>query len=113
MNIVIYREKMKDMLEEYKYLFDKLKNDLGEYLKIYPNGLVIDIFDVHVDFRCGDVLKLAGLRPDFYNTDSITASNFLWQSAEKVNGKKINTLDDIYLEIVQHCMDNYSWYYWS
>ena len=105
MNIVIYRQKMEDALEISEYLFNKLKPGLGEHLKISHNGLVMDIFDINIQFRCGDVLKLAGLRPDIYNVDTIAASNFLQQSADKVGEKEMDVLDDIYLEIVQHCMD--------
>lgn len=105
MNIVIYRQKMEDALEVSGYLFNKLKPGLGEHLKISHMGLVMDIFDIDIQFRCGDLCKLAGLRPDIYNVDSVAASNFLQQSAVKVGGKEINTLDDIYLEIIQHCMD--------
>lgn len=105
MNIVIYRQKMEDALEVSEYLFNKLKPGLGEHLKISHMGLVMDIFDIDIQFRCGDLCKLAGLRPDIYNVDSVVASNFLQRSAVKVDGKEINTLDDIYLEIIQHCMD--------
>ena len=105
MNIVIHRQKMENVLEESKYLFDKLRVTLGEHLKVSHNGLVMGIFDIDIQFRCGEVCNLRGLRPDIYNTDSASASNFLQQSAVKVGGKELDTLDNIYLEIVQHCMD--------
>lgn len=48
-----------------------------------------------VSFRCGDVYKMAGIRPNYYETWSLEADEFLAQSAAKCCGKKLDSLQDI------------------
>lgn len=98
MNIVVHRTKLSDAMFLSNYLMYEFKEaGIGEYITVKHDGSVIEIGDgIHIDFRGGDVLKLAGLRPDFYLTDSAEASNFLAQSAAKCGGRELYILDDIY-----------------
>ena len=95
MNIVVYRSKRTEIKKAFDYLFTQLSN-------VYPcntmsryNETVIDIGDIRIEFRCGDIYKMGGLRPDYYNTDSQPASDFLCQGAVKVDGEELADISDI------------------
>ena len=72
-------------------------------IKISHKGkYFIDIKDIRIEFRCGDVEHIAGLRPDYYNADSISATYFISISAAKCNGKALNNLSDVVKVVEDH-----------
>lgn len=99
MYIVIHRMSAKDMNDSLKFLFDRFKR-CGFACRALPRGGYIEFGnDVTIDFRCGDVFRMAGLRFDYYNVDSHPADDFLYQSATKYNAKKLDDLDDVFNHI--------------
>lgn len=91
MNIVIHRRSVDDALYASRYIYDRLIPLFGNQVKLCQHRLTIDVFDVHIDIRCGEVEYLFGLRPDIYNADTYRAANSLQQYAAKVNGKAMDT----------------------
>lgn len=98
-NIVLYFKNAYDA----DYIFNALVNlftnsEIAHHKNIVTNdihiyeGLCKPIF---IDIRFGDVLKLGGLRPDFYYADTLEGQNFLTQSADKVNGIRLSTWYDV------------------
>lgn len=93
--IVIHRDKYKDML--------RAMNDLTNYLSSFRNDMSVDKYRATVDicgrigvtFRCGKAYKMAGIRPNYYQTHSREAEEFLTQSAVKCCGKRLDSLWEI------------------
>lgn len=103
MDIVIHRNLMRDAMEESRSLCKRLRTSkYSDRVKVRHNGSVIEVGDICIHFRGGDVLKLAGLRPDFYNVDSFSAKRFLQQSADKCRGKELFTMGHVYDKIMEH-----------
>lgn len=93
--IIIYRYKHKDMFETMHDLIEYLP-DIRNNMSVDEHRAVIDICDhIRVLFRCGDVYKMAGIRPNYYETWSLEADEFLAQSAAKCRGKKLDSLKDV------------------
>lgn len=101
LNIVIYR----NSAEELDRIFDELLKrlsisniyvDYDRLLLSVKDGL---LYPVYIDGRTGPCEKLAGIRPDFYNTDDKEMLWFLKQGASKVNGVKLDDVLDV-LKIV-------------
>lgn len=62
----------------------------------------IDIPGVEILFRCGDPEKcLGGLRPDYYVSNSISGLEFLRQSAEKCDGKRLKGIDELCNKVIE------------
>lgn len=100
MHILIHRKTLKDMIKVSKDLQDVLAPVFKENMIIRHKGTVLDIGDVRVDFRCGSKDKLAGLRPDFYNSDTPEVISFLTCSTR--DGEWLNGIDDVHNVIVGH-----------
>lgn len=105
MHILIHRKTLKDMINVSKDLQDVLAPVFKENMVIRHKGTVLDIGDriasrVRVDFRCGSKDKLAGLRPDFYNSDSSEVIDYL--SCTSHDGVWLNGIDDVHDVIVGH-----------
>lgn len=93
--IIIHRDKCKDVLEAMYDLINYLP-DIRKNMYVDKHRAVIDICNhIRVSFRCGDVYKMAGIRPNYYETWSLEADEFLAQSAAKCCGKKLDSLQDI------------------
>jgi len=93
--IIIHRDKCKDVLEAMYDLINYLP-DIRKNMYVDKHRAVIDICNhIRVSFRCGDVYKMAGIRPNYYETRSLEADEFLAQSAAKCCGKKLDSLQDI------------------
>lgn len=93
--IIIYRDNYEDMFRAMNELMNYLV-DLKDSMSIDKHRAVIDICNhIRVSFRCGDVYKMAGIRPNYYETWSLEADEFLAQSAAKCCGKKLDSLQDI------------------
>lgn len=59
-----------------------------------------------IRFGWGSIWKMAGLSPQYYNTDSSFASEYLSMSASKCGGKEIDTLSEI-CKIVNEVFEEY------
>ena len=93
--IIIYRDKHEDMHEAMHNLINYLP-DIRKSISVDEHRAVIDICNhIRVLFRCGDVYKMAGIRPNYYETWSLEADEFLAQSAAKCCGEKLDSLKDI------------------
>ena len=95
MFIVIHRTEAVEAQKVFEHLAETLPKELESDIEINKNWRTIGVNGSRIDFRCGDVFKLGGLRPNYYNTDNELASCFLEQSAVKVNGKEIKDISEI------------------
>lgn len=100
MYILIHRKTLKDMIKVSKDLQDVLATVFKENMIIRHKGTVLDIGDVRVNFRCGSKDNLAGLRPDFYNSDTPEVISFLTCGTR--DGEWLNGIDDVHNVIVGH-----------
>jgi hypothetical protein len=107
MFIVIYRTKAIDVSKVFEELAESISSEIDSNIKINKNWLSIGIENARIDFRCGEVYKLGGLIPDYYNTDSQEASDFLKCGADKVNGKEIKDISGI-IDIIKK-MEEHKW----
>ena len=96
MNIIVYRHHKEDAIKDARNLVEKLGAVVTpNNLRVMNSGLTIYANDIRIDFRFGSIDHLAGLRPDYYETDLYDASEFLAQSTAKCGGKELSSLDDI------------------
>lgn len=95
-NVIVHRYSMKELERIFGDLCLKLdipyKYDKRRRLISIEDGL---IHPVYIDGRTGSYEKLAGLRPDFYNTDDGEIEWFLEQGASKVNGIKLDNVRSV------------------
>jgi len=101
MYIVMHRTEALDAQKVFEYLAELLPTEINSIIEINKNWFTIGVENNRIDFRCGDITKMAGLRPDYYNTDSETVSHFLQLMADKVNGKEIKDISEI-VNIIKH-----------
>ena len=93
--IIIYRDNYEDMFRAMNELMNYLV-DLKDSMSIDKRRATIDICGhIRVTFRCGDVYKMAELRPNYYETWSWEADKFLAPSAAKCCGKNMPSLEGI------------------
>lgn len=60
----------------------------------------IDIYDrIRIDFRCGDICRCVGMRPNYFYADTYEAAEFIAQGAYKCDGKRLDNLSEI-LDII-------------
>ena len=96
MDIIVYRHHKADAIKDACNLVEKLRAVVApNNLIVMLSGTTIYANDIRIDFRCEHIYNLAGLRPDYYETDLYDASEFLAQSAAKCGGKELSSLDDI------------------
>lgn len=101
-----------------KYLFNRLDAIFPDMVQSYANGQLITVGRgafIYIDFQCGtDYYRLAGVRPDFYYTDSDDPDilDMLEQGASKCSGKKLDSIDRVinivgfYMEMLEQ-IDEY------
>lgn len=99
MNIVIHREKAKDAKEAAEYLYGRLNeryNSIfsGMFTAKYK-GSVIEGPGMVIHFRCGNIDKMAGMIPNYYNADTDAAYEILELQGSKVNGKSVRSVYDV------------------
>ena len=110
MYILIHRMRGKDAEFDYFYLRTLFAGNLCDrYLRdmiVYRDHLRICIRDVAIEFRYGERLyNMAGLYPNYYNTDSYEAEYYLKLTcAPKVNGKYLSTLYEV-CEVVKNHLE--------
>lgn len=104
-SVVIYRSKARDIQHAFEEIVRHLKQEKDQTkIKIFKNGS-IDVKNYHIDFFCGSIYKMSGGRPYLYNTDDLSASQFLMQSASKVNGIEIDNLEKLLKNILEDEQD--------
>ena len=92
MDIIVYRHHKEDAIKDADNLVEKLRAVVTpNNLIVMLSGTTIYANDIRIDFRSGRIYNLAGLRPDYYETDLYDASEFLAQCG----GKELSSLDDI------------------
>ena len=92
MDIIVYRHHKEDAIKDARNLVEKLGAIVTpNNLIVMLSGLTIYANDIRINFRCGSINHLAGLRPDYYETDLYDASEFLAQCG----GKELSSLEDI------------------
>lgn len=95
MLIVVYRKSAEEAQREIQYCLDKFIYDghIDDYVRYEKH--TIDIRDIRIDFRCGNLNKMASIRPDYYNANDYLASEFLAVAAAKVGGKELNSIREV------------------
>ena len=100
MLVVVHRKAMEDADRDYKIMCDNLGDILGDTigdLKCNKRNRIIDLGDnCRVIFMSGEVWRMAGMRPDIYNVDTIAASEFLAISTSCIGGKEISNINKLY-----------------
>lgn len=92
-DVMIYRKNKNDLLNVF--------SEIARHLKEHGNPCIdekyatIKIRDWSIEFFCGTVWRMGGIRPFLYNTDCKFASDFLEQGATKVNGKEIEDIEEL------------------
>lgn len=95
-DIVVYRHHKENAIKDARTLVEKLGAVVTpNNLRVMHSGMTIYANDIRIEFRCGSMEHLTGLRPDYYETDLYDASEFLAQGAAKCGGKELSSLDDI------------------
>ena len=92
--IVIHRKLGKDAAHEFAEMYTKLVKKYGNLVRGRQNGLVDIGKNIRISFYAGDYYRMAGTRPNIYNTDDLDADKFLMVSASKVGGTYM-TMDEI------------------
>ena len=95
MLIIIHRSECSEMQKVFDYMVKSLPNEIDSDIEINQKWRTIGVEGNRIDFRCGDYSKMAGTRPDYYNTDSEAVAYFLQLMADKVNGKEIKDISEI------------------
>lgn len=96
--LILWTCRVGDMLRKainWCYNYGLIFNAVNENLPEIIDSFGSDTRKIFVSFRCGDVYKMAGIRPNYYETWSLEADEFLAQSAAKCCGKKLDSLQDI------------------
>ena len=98
MLILIHRSSIDDMRQTIKCLALELANKYGTGVRYTDRAIHIDtnLTFKHIDIlgRCGNPMKCAGLRPDFWYTDRKDMDFWFKWSAGKVNGIKLDECRD-------------------
>ena len=98
MYIIIHRTESSEIQKIFEHLSESLKDEITSDIKINDHWRTININnngarpDARIDFYCGEASKMAGTRPNYYNTDSESVACFLQLTADKVNGKEIKDI---------------------
>lgn len=96
MHIIIYRNSVFEIQETFGYFVTELlKHINSDDIKLPQGSGRIVVGDILIDFYCNGIHKMGGVRPNYYNTDSCLASDFLECGATKVNGKEIKDISEI------------------
>ena len=95
--ILIHRTKAEDARNTSIRLFEKLQEQCQGQTYARYNGQFIDVGpSITIVFRSGkDPAKVAGLRPDYYYSDSVVATDWIAQGACEVGGKEICEIDQV------------------
>lgn len=94
--ILIHRARVCETLDDSRWLISTLNDMFGtDVVKMNRRDGVIDIFGVRIELRSGGVHCCAGMTPDYYITSDGYSAQYLAYAAGKVNGKRLQSLEDI------------------
>ena len=95
--ILIHRTKAEDARNTNIRLFEQLKDQCQGQTYVRSNGQFIDVGpNITIVFRSGeDTAKVAGLRPDYYYSDSVVVTDWIAQGACEVGGKEIYEIEQV------------------
>lgn len=94
MFILVHRRSEKLLKQEIKYLRGEfIRRNIG--FIDYDYMLEVSKLNAKIVFFAGDLIRTAGIRPDYFDTDDTEAYYFIRQSAVKVNGIQISNIRDI------------------
>ena len=94
MHIIIHRKEIVDLEHIFDYFTIALsRKDKAQFFK--KSGRIL-VEDIAIEFRCGsNINKLAGLIPNYFNTDHAETATMLQMSADKVNGREISDISEL------------------
>lgn len=104
--ILIHRTKAEDARNTSIRLFEQLKDQCQWQTYVRSDGQFIDVGpNITIVFRSGeDPAKVAGLRPDYYYSDSIVVAYRIAQGTSKFGGKQIYEVDRVLTIIFLYMM---------
>ena len=103
MYIIVYYKYTMDSAMDARELAEMLAERFGkENVKLKNHRLTIDIFDVRIDFRSGELDGMAGVCPDYFIAYNFEAVQYLQSRAARVNGKRLGKLEDIVKVIYEY-----------
>lgn len=84
------------------HAYENILTSLSGIPGVFNMPHCIDTPGAEIFFRCGDPERcLGGLRPDYYTSDSIAGLEFLRQSAEKCDGKRLKDIDELCNKVIE------------
>jgi hypothetical protein len=95
MFIIIHRTECSEIRKIYEYLVETLPNEVNSVIEVNKKWITVGVENTRIDFYCGDYSRMAGIRPDYYNTDNETVAYFLQMMADRVNGKEIKDISEL------------------
>lgn len=95
--ILIHRTKAEDARNTSIRLLEKLQEQCQGQTYVRSNGQFIDVGpSITIVFRSGEnPAKVAGLRPDYYYSDSVVVTDWIAQGVSKFGGKEIYEVDRV------------------
>lgn len=104
--ILIHRTKSEDARNMSIRLFEKLQEQCQGQTYVRSNGQFIDVGpSITIVFRSGEnPAKVAGLRPDYYYSDSVVVADWIAQGASKFGGKQIYEVDRVLSIVLSYMM---------
>ena len=95
--ILIHRTKAENARNTSIRLFEKLQEQYQGETYIRSDGQFIGIGpSITIAFRSGkDPANVAGLRPDYYYSDSVVVTDWIAQGACEVGGKEIYEIEQV------------------
>lgn len=104
--ILIHKTKAEDARNTSIRLFEQFKDQCQWQTYVRSNGQFIDVGpSITIVFRSGeDPAKVAGLRPDYYYSDSVIVTDWIAQAASKIGGKQIYEVDRVLSIVLLYMM---------
>lgn len=93
MLIILHRQLENDMLRLYDEVNMELSKRINNSLLKSIRGSILVGTDIKIEFRAGYKDKLAGLRPDYYNTDIYSADLYFEMSAGVNKGRHASIME--------------------
>lgn len=93
MLIILHRLLESDMRRLYDEVNMELSKRINNSILKTARGSILVGPDIKIEFRAGRKDKLTGLRPDYYNTDTYLAGQYLEQSVVKNEGRSASIME--------------------
>lgn len=100
--IIVHRKRYRDIVRDSTWIINQLVEKYGSnFVKKTPEDMCIDIFGVKIMFRSGDVLRCAGIKPDYYIASNGYDADYLAGRG----GERLQSLDNV-IRIVEAITDD-------